>query len=662
MNGKDDSPRPEKNEGILAEVPTLASRFYNILAWCPILVLTLLLAVQVAFSLDVRALWFSDEVRHADVFKSLLDQGHWLILHLNGEVYPDKPPLYFLFLAGIYKLLPLFGPWFKTDLPTAMFLGTAVSGLLFLWATLALARFAAGADRRSGLAAGFTLLSGLFFMGLLHYARMDLLFSAAIVAAHVFLYQALIRERSMPLMLAGFGLAGVALLIKGPFGLALPLVSCLIFSIWRGRPGRLLGKDFLAGLILALLPALAWLAAAWFSGEHAFVENILFKQILGRAVSSEAHHAQPWFFYFWSLPLVWLPTALLIFFLPWPKLFRKTTWDAIGASRQGQAQGQAFLWCMLLGGFALLSAVSTKIPIYLLPVFAPLAVLCGQSILNLGPKASRGLCYSAALLLVILGLVFIIFPMLLEGSLPLPQNWIAKMNLPVPPPDLRGTLILGVICLLFAGFLCFALNPRRPEGFLLLTALCAAALSYPFAVICAPSLDNTISPKAQAEIMRDYANQGYAPAAYRIYPGIYSYYSGKQIFETRDKAALQKFLSDNPKAVLALSAKSWDDWADKPDNLREAQRQWIAEKECVLLVQEPKPELESAPAPEATPPPRPAPVPLPDQTADLPPASNQPHPEKPGLKPLPTPAPESEATPDLKQLVPPSQDAPLTRE
>src|SRR6218665_125372 len=74
---------------------TVCERILDILAFQPLIPLTILLALQTVFMLDARALWYSDEVRYANVFEHVVNAGKWIVLHLNGVPYPDKPPVYF---------------------------------------------------------------------------------------------------------------------------------------------------------------------------------------------------------------------------------------------------------------------------------------------------------------------------------------------------------------------------------------------------------------------------------------------------------------------------------------------------------------------------------------------------------------------------------------
>ena len=57
------------------------------------------LVLPLAASAWSRGLWAPDEPRYAEVAREIHESGDWLVLHLCGEVYPDKPPLLY-WLAG----------------------------------------------------------------------------------------------------------------------------------------------------------------------------------------------------------------------------------------------------------------------------------------------------------------------------------------------------------------------------------------------------------------------------------------------------------------------------------------------------------------------------------------------------------------------------------
>src|SRR5512143_4066017 len=44
-------------------------------------------------------LWNPDEPRYAQVTREMVTGGDWVLMHFNGNVYPDKPPLFFWLVA-----------------------------------------------------------------------------------------------------------------------------------------------------------------------------------------------------------------------------------------------------------------------------------------------------------------------------------------------------------------------------------------------------------------------------------------------------------------------------------------------------------------------------------------------------------------------------------
>ena len=569
----------DEDGNIVPTPATITSRLFTLLALIPILLPVALFLVQVVFTLDTRALWYSDEVRYASAYQSMVDAGNWLVLHLNDAIYPDKPPLFFWFLHGIDEAIKAVMPIMPFTITVSetmlFFLGMAISGLLCLLATHALASLVARVDRRTVLAADLVLLGGFFFAALNHYLRMDLLFTACITFSHVFLFHAWVRKRALFLMVLGYVFAGLAVLIKGPLGFAFPLLAGIFFLIWQGRFLRFFKLDAIFGLILGLAVPGVWLALAWMNTGDAFLNNILYKQILARALDTW-HHAEPWYHYLMTFPAIWMPWTLVFLFLPWGRFMGKEMRGGIKTSRTKDGAGIAYLWCAFLPGFILLSVISIKIPIYCLPLFPPLAILCARTILRMRPFAAACLQYSLALLLLLLGLFLVFLPAT-------PGNYLSYLSLPFVP---RGVMVLGGICLFFACVLGFLIKPRRGEGSILAVAFLTTALAYPAWTVTAPSLDMFLSPKTQANVLKEYRTAGYFVATHKVYPGTYTYYAGATYDSPSWEDALAK-VEDKPKAVFALRASFWDNLKDKPVGFSEVHRQTIAERKYVLVARPP---------------------------------------------------------------------------
>lgn len=557
--------------------PSIASRIFDLLALFPLLPLTIILVFQTIGGFEsVRALWFSDEVRHANVYENVVEAGKWLVLYLNGVPYPDKPPVYFWFLGGL-DAIP------GVDAPMLFFLGAAVSGLLLLWATYGLAR-ATGNDSKTGLAAGLILLGCFYFLGVTHYARMDLLFAACITLCHICMVRGWSKPSAPLWLISAYALAALATLIKGPLGLALPVLSGVLFVLWQGKFRRLNGRDGVAGFGIMLVILLGWVTVIWFSGEHEYLRNIMQDQIVKRATDTW-HHGQPWWHYLVTFPAAWLPWTLLLLTLPWGRLLRNPL-RPIMDSRKGEGLGTAYLWISLLSGTALLSVISIKIVIYLLPLFPPLAIITARALLRLPARNSRVFYLLVSLLLLLLAVAF--------GSLTLLPWAPESLRLQLPPQALalldmaKGAGILAGVCFLFSLLLLKCTDRSQPRGALLVVILFATIFVQPLSLYTAPSLDPVMSPKAQAEIIGAYASDGFTPMSYRVYPGTYTYYARTNLHEitTRDWALLDAAVAENPKIVLAMRLDDWEEWPNRPADMREIQRQWIVDRQFVVVVRD----------------------------------------------------------------------------
>jgi len=550
-------------------------RLWELLRRWPFAALALLTALQTVGTLSTRALWFSDEVRYADAYAGLL-RGNWLVLSLNGVAYPDKPPLYFWLLRALDAVTGLADP-------AVFFLGAAVSGLCMLYATLAWAK-ALRLPGEAGLLAGLALLSTLFFAGLLHYSRMDLLFAALIIASQaafcVAFHPGDEAKRSRNAALALF-LAALATLTKGPLGLLFPVLTTLLFLAWRGRAQEFFRKDLLPGLGVLLAVVASWVLAAYVIDGSGFLHKIFYEQIFQRATKT-FHHAEPWYFYLVAFPPCWLPWMLAPVALPVRRLFAAGFWRGLFAGRRAaspEADARAWLWLSALSGLTLLSLLSGKVVIYLLPQLAPLALLLALALLDSGLPWRR-LWMAAALLFFLLAAA----TSQAERFLPAPVS--PEGGLPGAYAMAAGFAACGAGLLL--------LRRQDARHVLLALALLTAAWVQPAGRVLAPSLDAIMSPKPQAMLLKSFAEQGYTPVAHDIYQGIYSYYLGGIMRETASFDVLDAVVA-NEDVVLVIKKKKWDAWAARPEHMIQVFEQWMAGQPYVVAISRKDGSLKSLP-------------------------------------------------------------------
>ncbi|OIO04348.1 MAG: hypothetical protein AUJ49_03055 [Desulfovibrionaceae bacterium CG1_02_65_16] len=541
---------------------------WNLIRRSPWLALAALTALQTALTLNTRALWFSDEVRYADAYAGLL-RGHWLVLNLNGVLYPDKPPLYFWLLRALDAITGFHDP-------AVFFLGAAVSGLLVLYAVLLLAK-SLRLDGDIGLMAGLILLSTLFFAALLHYSRMDLLFTALIIASQA-AFCAAFRpgaEAARPRMAAlAMLLAALATLTKGPLGLLFPVLTTVLFLAWRGRAREFWRASMLPGLLVLLAVVFSWLAAAYFAVGPDFLYNIFYTQIFLRATKT-FHHAEPWYFYCVALPPCLLPWTLAVVSLPLKRLFSGAHWRGLIKARKQASPGadaRAWLWMSAVSGFVLLSLLSGKVVVYVLPLLAPLALL-----LALGLREAalpwRRMWIAAGALFVALGAA------IYSATRFLPQQLAGSVCVDGQLPGAQE-VAAGFAC---CGLALLLLRRRDARQILVALAMLTAMWALPAGVTLSPALDIIMSPRPQALILKEYAQKGFKPISVDIYSGIYSYYFGGPIEELSSLDALTGELTKGD-VVFAIKKRKWDSWRNRPEaGLERVALQWLAGQDYYIV-------------------------------------------------------------------------------
>lgn len=308
-----------------------------------------------------RDLTLDNELRYVSIADEALREGHAFAFYNHGAAYADKPPLY-LWLVMLGRLM--FGENLA-GLMTWMSLFSVVPALMILRIMNRWVRpFVGSVPARR--AAQLMLYTSVYFLGSAVVLRMDMLMCLFIVLAlHTFwrLYSGLADDE-------GHGTRDrwlfpvwvfLAVFSKGPVGILVPLVSIPLFLVWQRR-GRSIGRYWgwrTWGVLLGL--CVVWFGAVYLEGGTEYLDNLLVKQTAGRAVDA-FHHKAPWWYYGVSIWYSLAPWSLLaIGVLAWGLCDR--------TCRRGTTDLERLFLTVALSTFAVLSMVSSKIQIYLLPAF-----------------------------------------------------------------------------------------------------------------------------------------------------------------------------------------------------------------------------------------------------------------------------------------------------
>mgnify|MGYP003583174591 CR=1 FL=1 len=327
------------------------------------------LVLALAF-LGTRSVWDPDEGRYTNVALNMLDSGDWLNPRRNDEVgHWTKPPLTYWTIASS---VAVFGanPW-------AARLPMALSYLLCIWLTWRIGRRLAPGSEHACAVIYATML---FTVGASQMITTDYLLAAAVTLAMWAFVEARFApgensRRWIALMWVGMALAFVT---KGPTGL-LPLLVVLAFDfLMPDRHTRLVLQW--SGLALFTVLALPWYLAV-IRGNPALLHYFIGDEVISRITTNEFGRHGEW--YGWLE--IYAPT-LLLGTLPWtPTLWRwarglpaqvKPWWR--NPQRRGQDAPWLLLLLWLLLPLLLFCLARSRMPLYLLPLFAPIAVIAAM--------------------------------------------------------------------------------------------------------------------------------------------------------------------------------------------------------------------------------------------------------------------------------------------
>lgn len=406
----------------------------------------------IATGIGTRDPWPADEPRFALIVRDMVATGEWLLPRVGGDVYADKPPLFF-WMMGLSLLA-------TGSLRIAFLLPSLLSGLACLLLIYDLGRRLW--NRETGLAGALALLLTTQFVWQVRQAQIDATLLFWVVLSLYGLLRHLFMGPAWGWYALGWAAAGFGVITKG-VGF-LPLLILIPFAVLRGPrwSPRMQGAGiagWFIGPLAFLLAVSTWLVPMLLAANAdptlaAYRDEILFHQTVGRYTDAW-HHREPfWYFIVEVIPGLWLPLTLL---LPWlvPQ-WRKAL--------QARDLRVALLlsWVVLVVLF--FSFSSGKRGVYALPALPALALASGPYLIDLMQRRSvqRAMFILAAVVAAgcLLGAAFVLIQPELR------QEQIANYELDVLGP----LLVIGGV----GALICALTRPSR--GFIAYAGLLTTAL------------------------------------------------------------------------------------------------------------------------------------------------------------------------------------------
>lgn len=362
----------------------------------------------------------SNELKYISIIEEAVANNTWFTYYYHGEIYADKPPLYF----ALVRLL-------------RFMMGGCKLGCIGLLALLPAVGTLAVMDRwfkESGISynpvvANLMLFTTSMFMGAALIVRMDMLMTFFITLS-LYTFFRIYENRNRPAeryLLPVY--VFLAIFSKGFLGFLIPLASVFFFLIVKGELRTFVRywgwKQW--GILTGLCTL--WFVTVFLEGGTAYLNDLVIRQTVGRGINS-FHHKEPVWFYF---------PRMLWSFGPWILLCLAVLFQAIRKQRFTTDTEKFFLTIVVTNLF-LLSIISAKLDIYLLPIY-PFAIYLCASLLAKSRK-SRSIRIAIGIPAAIWALFFPLFVWII---LPL-SAWEEKI-----PYDLSGALPFLAISILSAG-------------------------------------------------------------------------------------------------------------------------------------------------------------------------------------------------------------------
>jgi 4-amino-4-deoxy-L-arabinose transferase-like glycosyltransferase len=292
-----------------------------------------------------------DEGRYAEIPREMIEQGDWVVPHLNHVRYFEKPPLFYWAVAVSYKIFGI-SEW-SFRFPNAL---SAFLCIVILYFALR-RRF----PEEVAFISSVVLLSSFGFFAMARIVTLDMFFTLWLFCALIS-FIGYYKERKGWFLSLFYVALGLATLTKGPVCVILAGITIIIFLVTEKNLPFLRDLKPLRGIAIYAAITLPWIIAMALR-EKEFLYFFFIDQHVLRFFTSKHKRSGPVYYF---LPV------LFAGLLPWSVLIPRSI---VSAWENSELRLFA-IWTFVV--FVFFSLSGSKLPPYILPAFPALSILIGH--------------------------------------------------------------------------------------------------------------------------------------------------------------------------------------------------------------------------------------------------------------------------------------------
>ncbi len=370
--------------------------------WVTALLLFMIYLVNLRFDLVI------DGGKYAAVSKTIYESGDLIHLKIFDEPYDQKPPFMFWLAALSFKIFGLSNFSFK--LPTFLFT------IFGTFATYKLGE--ALYNKRTGILAAIMLIASQSTLLYNNDVHTDIVLTMCVVIALWQLHK-FISEKNWWNYIAGFTFVGLAVITKGPVGMAVPVFAIIAQLLIIKKYKLFRPVVWLPGLLIVLAIATPTLIGLYHQFGVDGIKFFFWTNNLGRITGTYTGTNNDYLFYLHTVGYLFLPFSLLTYFGVFQEI---KNWISNRFSFLKSHEGITMAIPVFL---IILSVAKTKSPHYMLPVIPLIAIITAKWT----DRLIQGSLFSHKVPKVLILIQYLVLSLLLIGSLLIPAVFFPTSDL-----------------------------------------------------------------------------------------------------------------------------------------------------------------------------------------------------------------------------------------